>query len=43
MKKIYLLLLIAIVFSFNQINAQLEPCPDSAVINGGGKQNDCNL
>ena len=34
MKKIYLFLLLAIVFSFNQINA--EPCPDSAVINGGG-------
>ncbi len=37
MKKIYLLLLLAIVFSFNEINAQ-EPCPDSATINGGGSK-----
>lgn len=37
MKKIYLLFLLAIAFSFNQINAQ-EPCPDSATINGGGSK-----
>ena len=37
MKKIYLLFLLATFFSFNQINAQ-EPCPDSAVINGGGSK-----
>ena len=36
MKKIYLLLLFAIVFSFNQINA--EVCPESAIITGGGNQ-----
>jgi len=34
MKKIYLLLLLAIVFSFNQIHA--ESCPDSAIIVSSG-------
>lgn len=34
MKKIYLLFLLAIAFSFNQINA--EPCPDSAIITSSG-------
>ena len=37
MKKIYLLFLLAIVFSFNQINAQ-DPCPDSAFVTAGGTQ-----
>jgi len=31
MKKIYLLFLLAIAFSFNQINAQEEPCPASGI------------
>ena len=34
MKKIYLLFLLAIAFSFNQINA--EPCPASAIIASSG-------
>ena len=36
MKKIYLFLLMALIFSFNQISAQ-EPCPDSATISNNAK------
>lgn len=37
MKKIYLLLLLAIVFSFNQINAQTVACPAGGVTDDGNQ------